>query len=505
MKLEGFIGAAYQLTSLNVDAQRCVNLIPEKIESGFGKEAQIAYLFSTPGLNKLLTVGTGPIRCVHVDSIGRIFIVSYNQVYVITESGGTWSATLLGQNGLDGGAARTLDTTTGPVRAASMSFSGTGIDSSTVFVDGTNNYLFFEAAGTTSFGKFLAGGYGSVLTAENIVWSDGFFIVNEGGTNKFFVSDLKDFNIDTLSFSSSEGNPDILLALEVKNRNLYLFNEKTTEIFVNTGNADFPFERASGGFIEVGCAAKYSVAKINDSILWLARQETGQGVVMTMQGLIPQRISTHPIEQAINGYADMSTATAYTYQRDGHAYYVINFAEATWCYDLSTGLWHERAYTNSGTLERHRADTCAFDKGHNYQIVGDYSTNEVYYLDPTTYTDDSDAITRLRSSPHISAGLKRLFCSKFQLDMETGIGLDGGVQGSSPTVMMDFSDDGGHTWSSESWALADAGSGSIGEYKTRVIWRRLGQFRDRIFRVKITDPVKINLISAELEIEVGGS
>jgi hypothetical protein len=89
--------------------------------------------------------------------------------------------------------------------------------------------------------------------------------------------------------------------------------------------------------------------------------------------------------------------------------------------------------------------------------------------------------------------------------MEVGIGLDGGVQGSSPTVMLDFSDDGGHTWSSESWALADNTAGAIGNYKTRVKWNRLGKSRDRIFRVKMTDPVKTIWIDAQIDIEPGNS
>ena len=81
MKFTGFIGPAYTLKSVSVDAQRCINLYPEKIESGNGKEGSIAYLKSTPGLELLLTVGAGPIRLTHVDSIGRILVVSGNKLY----------------------------------------------------------------------------------------------------------------------------------------------------------------------------------------------------------------------------------------------------------------------------------------------------------------------------------------------------------------------------------------------------------------------------------------
>jgi hypothetical protein len=226
-----------------------------------------------------------------------------------------------------------------------------------------------------------------------------------------------------------------------------------------------------------------------------------------IQGLNQKRISTYAVEKAINGYASIGASIAFAYQKDGHIFYVLNFAEMTWVYDLSTNLWHERAYTNAGSLERHRVNYHTFNRenNRNSHIVTDYSSTEVYVYDKDTYSDDGDAITRLRTCPHLSNSLRRIFYRSLQLDLEAGVGLDGGVQGSSPEVMLDFSDDGGHTWSSESWSLIDNVIGAIGEYKTRVIWRRLGASRDRIFRFKMTDPVKCIWMNVELEIESGAS
>lgn len=386
-----------------------------------------------------------------------------------------------------------------------------------MFTDGAQNYLLFDnlsasAANDGDFDRlFFSMAFNPVSLpagpiSSHIAWIDGYFILNEVGTNKFWISGLQDFNIDALNFSSSEGDPDVVMGLIANERTLCILNEETTEIYSDTGNSDFPFERIGGGFVEVGCLAKYSISKIDGNVLWLGRSKEGQGIVYSAKTLAPQRISTHAIEQAIAGYASPESAQAFCYQSKGHMFYVLNFDEATWVYDLSTGRWHERAYTNDGELERHRAGTHAFAKIEQLHIVGDYEDNRVYTLDDAIYTDDGDAITRLRSCPHLSApDLTRVFCSRFQLDMETGIGLDGGVQGSAPTVMLDFSDDGGHTWSSELWTLADAEAGAIGEYKTRVMWRRLGAFRDRVFRVKITDPVKVVLIGASLDLEPGAN
>jgi hypothetical protein len=107
-------------------------------------------------------------------------------------------------------------------------------------------------------------------------------------------------------------------------------------------------------------------------------------------------------------------------------------------------------------------------------------------------------IRRLRQTPHLSAEEVTLFFSKFQLDMETGVGLTTG-QGITPQVMLQWSTDHGHTWSNEHWIE----SGPIGAYRWRAIWRRLGRARDMVFRVVISDPVKIALIDAYVDVAQG--
>jgi hypothetical protein len=61
--------------------------------------------------------------------------------------------------------------------------------------------------------------------------------------------------------------------------------------------------------------------------------------------------------------------------------------------------------------------------------------------------------------------------------------------------MLRWSDDGGHTWSNEHWR----DMGKIGETRQRVIWRRLGLSRDRIYELSGTDPNRITILGAELQ------
>jgi hypothetical protein len=62
-------------------------------------------------------------------------------------------------------------------------------------------------------------------------------------------------------------------------------------------------------------------------------------------------------------------------------------------------------------------------------------------------------------------------------------------------ISLRWSDDNGHTWSNS----YDRSFGEAGEYKTRVIWRRLGRARDRIFEISVTDPVPARITDGYAE------
>lgn len=476
MRFQGFVGPSYTVQSLNADCQRCVNLYPEMNEVGRGKEGEVASLVSTPGLLLKATLSVGPTRALYYSSDNVLYAVSYNIVYKLDSS---FTPTQIA----------TMTTYEGPV-----SFADNGI--TLCFVDGIKGY-----------GSTLGSSVATVFTdpdfkpADKVVFQDGYFIFNEKGTGRFFISGLNSIAFDALDIATAEANPDDIISIISDHRDLWLFGTQSAEVFYNSGNVDFPFERISGAFVEHGCAAAFSVAKMNNSVFWLGRDDKGDGIVYMAKGYQPQRISTHAIEYAIRGYSNIEDAIAYTYQANGHFFYVLNFpsADTTWVFDAATNLWHERASTVDGVLMKHRSHVHAF--AFNKHIVGDYETGKVYELSQNYLSDNGDEITRLRVAPHVSSGLKRVFYNSFQLDMETGVGLDGEVQGSEPQAMLDYSDDGGHTWSNEK--IVDIGK--IGTRKTRVIWRRLGSSRDRVFRLKITDPVRVTLLGAEIDIETGAS
>jgi hypothetical protein len=240
---------------------------------------------------------------------------------------------------------------------------------------------------------------------------------------------------------------------------------------------------------------------MDNGLFWLGSDARGNGMVYRANGYTGQRISTHAVEYAIQGYATISDAIGYTYQQDGHSFYVLLFptGDATWVYDVATGGWHERARFENGQFYRH-ASNCQM----NYNgeiVVGDYDNGNLYAFDLDVYADNGNPQKWLRSwraMPSDQNTLKRTAHHSLQLDCETGVGLTTG-QGSNPQAMLRWSDDGGHTWSNEHWTSM----GAIGSFGTRAIWRRLGmteKIRDRVYEVSGTDPVKVAIVGAELSI-----
>lgn len=465
------LGSFSAVRSPNAADNQLINLFPEMIPEA-GKEP--AFLQRAPGLRFLAYVGNGPVRGLwtfgdYGYAVSGSKLYQIDSMWVVTEKG-----TVAGS---------------GPV---SMVDNGTQL----FIAAGATGYIY--NAGTDVFAQITDPDFPGASTVGFI---DGYFVFTEPNSQKFWVTALLDgTSVDPLDFASAEGSPDNLVSLIVDHREVWLFGQTSVEVWYNAGLPDFPLSRIQGAFNEIGCAAPYSVAKLDNGVFWLGADARGRGIVYRSQGYNGQRISTHAVEWQIQQYTDISDATAYTYQQDGHSFYVLNFpsADITWVYDVATLSWHQRAGWLNNRYTRHRGDC---QMAYNAEIVvGDYLAGAIYAYDPEVYTEANTVQKWLRSWRALPTGannLSRTTHHSLQLDCQSGVGLDGVQQGTDPQVMLRWSDDGGHTWSNEHWKSM----GRIGETGTRVIWRRLGmtlKLRDRVYEISGTDPVKIAIMGAEL-------
>lgn len=354
-----------------------------------------------------------------------------------------------------------------------------------IVVVNTPNAYYYDG---TTFGQITDADFTS-RGATDVEYLDNWLLFIEPNSGRFFGADLgtaTDF--DALNFATAEGAPDNLVGMKVDHRQVILFGEKSFEIWENTGIAGFPFERAINGFGELGCLNGRTVAKQDNSVYWLASDYT----VRRLEGVTPVRVSQHSIEQQLQS-ATISEGKAWTYAQEGHLFYVLIFPEMTLVLDVTTGEWHNRE-TYGYTYWQAKAHVQAFNK----EYVGSSLTNKIGYLNTTDYDEWGDTQVMTMTYQPIYAEGARAFHDRLELIMETGVGLSTG-QGSNPTVMLAYSDDGGITWTN----LPTRSAGAIGQYRWRVVWHRLGSSRMRVYRASISDPVKIAITDTLIEVRGG--
>lgn len=459
-----FATQSYQSRSLPLSAQRVVNFYAERpIREA---KAPIA-LFGTPGLKRWATIGTGKIRGAH--DMGKfLYVVSGTEVYKV-DSGK--NAVLIGEIP---GSSR-----------LQMEDNGTQV-AVLAGPETTDGWVITETDVNQITDPDFPGG-------SSLAFLDQFMIVTTPDSGQFVISALADVtNYDALDFATAEADPDLLLRVFVDHREAWMMGERSTEIWVNTGDSPFPLERQSGSYLERGIIGVESAAKLDNTVYWLGDDR----IIYRADAYIPTRISTHAIERILSDQQDLSDVQGFVYTQDGHPFYVLKKPGVfTFVYDVATKLWHERLSTINDVLQLDWR-VSHYVRAFNKNLVSDDLTSHLYELDLDTFTEDGATIRRSATAPNLWARTNRAKMNSLIVDFDPGVGLTTG-QGSDPQAMLDWSDNGGLSYSSEHWRSI----GKIGEYERRAKWNRLGQFRQRVLRVSISDPVKTVILGAYAEVE----
>lgn len=419
-------------------------------------------LCRAPGIEPHSTPGNGPIRGMH-QAFGSLYVVSGNELYRVQSDG---TETLLGS------------VTSGNVSMAH------NIDSIVVVTEPDA----FYSDGISTFTQITDVDF-TARGARYVAFVDNWMLFTEPGTGRFFGADLGTVSdYDSLNFATAEGQPDDVIGMIVDHRQVVLLGEESGEIWENTGISGFPFERSINGFFEIGCFNGNTVAKIDNSILWLANDYT----VRKLSGATPQRVSTHAIEQFLTT-VDVTTGRAYSYSQDGHFFYVLSFQEGCKVYDATTGEWHDRAsYPNDYYRWQYGCE--AFGR----QLVGDAFSNAIGAFSPLVYDENGDTQRMAWVYQTVYGENGMAFHDELEVILEAGVGLVTG-QGSDPEMMMDYSDDGGQTWVS----LPNKKIGRIGERHVRPRWNALGASRQRVYRGAVSDPVKVVISDTQIRVRGG--
>ena len=498
----GFCGGTYTLQSENIDAEEAINLYCEQPESP-GAKTSIA-LLHTPGLAIAYTLGHEEAhqKLTPEPSVPALFEVNGRAFAAATQFYELLAAPAINVPHLNWIARGLLN---GPPLSPTqiicnqthlliLSNGALFIFVLTPFTD-ANNVLHpansFLAVDMSQFN-------GPVL---QIGFLDGYFIAVIQNSNTFQVSALEDgTSWSGLFISTISYFPDNITSMVCDHREIWFYSGKRTVVYYNAGAGYPPFIPIQGAYIESGSGATFATVQANNTVAWIEADERGGGRALLAAGYVGQRISTYAVEFAWQGYGDISNAVGYTYQDQGHIFWVIRFpsANVTWVYDFASSLWHKRLFFQNGQYTAHRSTSHCYVFGKH--LVGDWASGNIYEMSIDLLDDFGNPIRWLRRSPTISKENAWIYFSRIEFDLEVGLGpqpplLDGDGQPRAPQVMLRWSNDAAKTWSNE-YIL---NCGQAGDYDARVYKTQLGRGRKRVWELSGTDPVPIRIADAYLE------
>jgi len=504
----GMVGGDDQAANPGQDNQVCINFYPELSPTKTAKE--VAGLLGAPGLIQLVSAGPTlppldstwpqpstvtnlPVRGLWVlPGATQALAVIGNGCYLVTILA-YGSSILPAQLALT--QVGTLATSSGPVVIRDN-----GLGGAAVIVDGVNGYFYTVA--TQAFAQITDPGF---LGSSHAAFIDGWWAFNLPATQTFYTNGQPySLAFNASYFANADASGDQLMGLFESKEELWLIKEKATEIWYNAGGQYFPFQRLVGTLLQVGCKARYSIARFSsqnqDGLIWFGRSDRGENVIVKTVGFAAQVVSTPAVSDQIAKYSVTSDAIGYTYQEDTHEFYVLTFptADRTWVYDASMPLefaWTQRLSYDPYAKQFHRHRSNCYMNFAGNRIVGDYQNGSLYQLTRSSYTDAGWPLLARRRAPHIwdKGPRARVFMASLQLDFKTGQGNASGL-GSDPQAYLRIARDGGAF--GQQWP---APLGQIGQTKTRTMWRRLAFARDTVLEVEIIDPVNRDMVGATLK------
>jgi len=473
-----------------IAAQECTNFIPQVPQTQAISGAQ---LISTPGIINFANASDSSSRGFH-EMDGIAYSINGTVLYRINEDGTTTN----------------LGTITGTGR---VSIDDNGFQMCIV-VPSTTAYIYSVSGGLqtitdTDFTTTLG-------PSEHVVEKDGYFIHYNNNSAAslrpvFFISNLNDgLTYDALDFEDNTGF-DNITGTHVNRNLLYVSGKKAMAPYQNVGGEGFPFSQIVGGVIQKGSRAKYSMVDFDNTFVAVAGGHNERPAIWRFSGASSQKISTSAIDYILQNQTDAEIEEMFStvYAEDGSYFVSFHMKDSVFTYDATTSAlrgastWHERKSKDSeGRAVKWRVNGIV--EAYGKTLVSDSQDARIGALNKDTFTEYGEYVTRVVTTIPFHGQNERVRVSAIELSCLAGVGLeekkksdfplqfpytfgdDDLIDGVDPVVLMQFSDDGGYTYSNGTSRRL----GKQGEHKKRQRWRRQGQFTNsRIYKFSISEPV----------------
>lgn len=507
-KFAGFVGGAYQQDSLPIDTQRCINWYPEV--PGSADASTLKSLRPTPGYKEWVnfTGFAGVYEGAFVRGLYRTtkglgtVLPDPNGSVICVVGTGVWWIKSKTENQL-------LGEVSALVTEVYMMDDGNGL----MIADGVHLYR----CDLTTL-EFLQVNY-SLNSPTHLAYQGGRTIAmgNIDGTpsNAFFWSEIDDNKTwDALSYASAESSADSINGILVNGSYLWLFGPNSYEVWSPTNDINLPWQRTFAAAGTIGLRAPRSLLSVGGKVVFIGSTTQGSPVAyMSTGGTDFVKISTPALDREW-ALTSVDDCTTFGYSDKGHTFVVFNFdtLDKTYVYDITDGQggeWHQRASRDPNTNLLHRWAPQFCTQYNGLTLMGDRNTPRLYEVSESLLTENGVMIQRIRTTPHVHAAQHLMRCQSVTFDMETGTGISTqdainpltghNRQYEAPTVMLRYSWDYGRTYSSELRQTF----GRMGEYKSVLQFRKLGQGRDFVVEFKLTDPCATTVTNGWVDMEEG--
>jgi hypothetical protein len=389
-------GQQYQSRSGQLSNQVTQNFYAELVEDPFGKAKYV--LQPTPGLVYFGTGGLSSDRGTF-EHLGVLYHVCGTVLYTVASDG--------------------THTSRGTIAGAQnerVIFTAIGTNIVIVANAGANIYQWNGSA-------LSAITDGDLETPQSAAHLNN-QVIYQGDNNRFCSSDVGDAtSIGALNYAAAESFADSLVRVYVFNQRLYLFCGKTIEQWWNSGQGNPPLDRVEGGIMQVGLAAKHSVASNDHRMYWLGDDRQ---VYVLMEGAAQQPVSNIAMHGKLSAYATISDAIGFCFTFQGQEFYCLSFPaqDESWLLNETTG-WSTISSGTAGGRSIVNSHAFVFGK----HIVSDYRSGVLYEWSATTYTENFSPIVKIRDSAPLHGGLfggpgLRVEQNDLRLIMEVGTGAD---------------------------------------------------------------------------------
>jgi hypothetical protein len=361
--------------------QDVVNYLPTIAERN-GTRSPVLHK-TVPGMKAFAQIGDGPHRGAH-NCEGRRFIVSGRKLYQVTPAGG---ATDLG----------TIPGTIRVTMAHNQIANGNQVLIGTV----DNGYLW----DTTTSALTPIG-----VSLQSVDFLNQRFLGVDQQRRFWRHSALADgASWSDLDVYSSESSPDRIVGLKVLDGQVYVFNERTIEVFVDQPTETQVYQRSV--VIQRGCISGDSIVRIAGTLFFVGDDY----IPYRLDGYTPVPVGTKPITSDLSG-TDPRKIFGFGWEDRGYLVYYITAQNGhTWGYDVTNGRWHRR---ESYGLGRWRINTLV--KFERDWYAGDYASGLMYRLEWGYVYEGCEIMPRkLRSGVLHNAG-NRVRIHGFRLFAETG-------------------------------------------------------------------------------------